>query len=92
LRFTPRGAGFELRGWFDQECTAILRTAISPLAAPTDAHQAAAHQAAAHQAGACEERGCDHETPQNLRPQNLSPIGGPRRSGTGTRSSSWPGG
>jgi hypothetical protein len=71
LRFTPRGAGFELRGWFDQECTAILRTAISPLAAPTDAHQAAAHQAGAHEAGACEERGCDHETaePETAEPE-----------------------
>jgi hypothetical protein len=91
LRFTPRGAGFELRGWFDQECTAILRTAISPwprlptLIRPPLIRPARMRPGRVKSAAAT-------TRPQNLRPQNLSPIGGPRRSGTGTRSSSWPGG
>jgi hypothetical protein len=33
----PRGAGFEARGWFDRESAAVLRTALSPLAAPAPA-------------------------------------------------------
>ncbi|NMI00101.1 HNH endonuclease signature motif containing protein [Pseudonocardia acidicola] len=33
----PRGAGFEARGWFAREDAAILRTALSPLAAPAPA-------------------------------------------------------
>jgi hypothetical protein len=33
----PRGKGFDVRGWFDTESAAVLRTALSPLAAPTPA-------------------------------------------------------
>ncbi|WP_214368497.1 HNH endonuclease signature motif containing protein [Pseudonocardia sp. H11422] len=33
----PRGAGFETRGWLDREAAAVLRTALSPLAAPAPA-------------------------------------------------------
>lgn len=50
LRFLPLGAGFEARGWLDSESAAVVRTALSPLAAPTGAHAA----------GDCEDPNCDH--------------------------------
>jgi len=50
LRLLPRGTGFEASGWFDTESTAILRSALSPLAAPVGAHEP----------GSCEVSGCDH--------------------------------
>jgi hypothetical protein len=50
LRFLPRGEGFEARGWLDTESAAIVRTALSPLAAPTGAHAA----------GDCEDPNCEH--------------------------------
>ncbi|MCW0212426.1 MAG: HNH endonuclease [Pseudonocardia sp.] len=34
LSLRPRGAGFEARGWFDQESAAVLRSALSPLTRP----------------------------------------------------------
>ena len=34
LTLRPQGNGVEARGWFDTESAAILRTALSPLAAP----------------------------------------------------------
>ncbi|WP_181781121.1 HNH endonuclease signature motif containing protein [Pseudonocardia pini] len=56
LRFTERGTGFEARGWFDSESTAVLRTALSPLAAPTGAHES----------GSCEDPTCDHAAGERL--------------------------
>lgn len=56
LRFLPHGEGFEARGWFDTESTAILRSALSPLAAP----------AGAHAPGDCEDSTCDHGAGERL--------------------------
>jgi len=56
LRLLPRGTGFEACGWFDSESTAILRSALSPLAAPVGAHEP----------GSCEVSGCDHGTGERL--------------------------
>ena len=56
LRFTERGTGFEACGWFDSESTAILRSALSPLAAPVGAHAP----------GSCEDPGCDHGAGERL--------------------------
>jgi hypothetical protein len=50
MRLRERGAGFELLGWLDSESAAIVRTALSPLAAPTGAHAP----------GECEDQNCDH--------------------------------
>jgi hypothetical protein len=61
LRFTPRGEGFEARGWFDRESAAILRTALSPLSAPRGEHEA----------GQCDEAGCEHQ-PGERRPDPRS--------------------
>jgi hypothetical protein len=61
LRLTELGDGFQAQGWFDRDSAAILRTALSPLAAP----------APEHGPGECEGRNCEHR-PSEVRPDPRS--------------------